>query len=83
MKRSDVTWLPNPSEQDLPSLMATIIDKDGFEWEATITQQPIGSHGPRFNTTLLCRTMGRMASTGMPQSITEAQEWCYDIIGIK
>jgi hypothetical protein len=82
MKRSEVAW-ETTSRQDLPCLTATLIDKDGLEWKATIIVEPPRLHGATVSTTLICRTAGRVLSTKMERSIITAQEWCYETLGIE
>lgn len=83
MKRSEIVWAQATASVGKPPLLrATITDKDSVEWLATITHEPYSAAGGRLTVTLLCRSAGRMNSTSAITSINEAQEWCYQTLGI-
>lgn len=83
MKRSEVVWSHSTPSEGQPSLSATITDKDGLEWVVTIKHEPYGVAVNRLTAILMCRSAGRMHSTSALKSISEAQEWCYETLGIK
>ena len=75
-------WSQTAPRQDPPAVSATLIDQDSLEWDATITHEPYGAL-KRITATLFCRTGAKMHASSAHQSITEAQEWCYKILGIE
>ena len=82
MKRSQVAW-DTSSQQGRPRLTATLIDKDGLEWKVTINVEPIRLHGKIVSAILVCKTAGMLHSANTHSTISAAQEWCYEKVGIE
>jgi hypothetical protein len=83
MKRSEIVWAQATASVGKPPLLrATITDKDGVEWLATITHERYSAAGGRLTVTLLCRSVGGMHSTNALTSVNEAHEWCYQTLGV-
>jgi hypothetical protein len=62
-------------------LVARLYDTTGQAWTAIVEHNPPGHHA-RVVAILSCRSAGRYISTQTCASVEEAQQWCYEAIGI-
>jgi hypothetical protein len=75
MEPGYITWSSTPT-----GWLAMIRDAHGRTWAVSISR----SEGQRMQltVTMLCREAGLYRSNNMAQTFSEAQEWCYEQLGL-
>ena len=75
MEPGNITWTTTPT-----GWQAMIRDVHGRIWAVSISRSE--GHRMQLVVTMLCREAGMYRSSNMAQTFSEAQQWCYEQLGL-
>ena len=80
MSHAHIQWVPTASPGEL---RATIQDASGRTWNVTVQRNAAAFGRPDLMTaTMICAAAGMLKSTNRLTTLTDAENWCYEELGI-